>query len=47
MNLLKSDVRCCNPFPNGRATNKDEYMFGDFANFDAKIGCQLPYGNVL
>jgi len=34
-------VRYCNPFPNARATNKDEYT--DFANFDAKVGC---YGNV-
>ena len=41
MNLLKSEVRYYNAFPNARATNKGELT--DFANFDAEIGC---YGNV-
>ena len=25
MNLFKSEVRYCNPFPNARATNNNEY----------------------
>ena len=34
MNILKSEVRYYNPFPNARARNEGEEA--DFANFDAK-----------
>jgi len=37
MIFLKSEVRCCNPFRDERATNKGESA--DFTAFDAKIGC--------
>jgi len=37
MNLLKSEVRYCNPFPNAMATNKGQQA--DFAKYDAKLGC--------